>query len=273
MTPTGTSANGLPVLEQKNTGARRILGCRPTKPKLGAPPWKELHAVTPQENWKEVDWRKSGIGAPVLNQHQSNACVGFASATAFTVAWRLHIFDPDAPEFEFSPWFVYGNINGGRDEGSSIGEALDSLHTDGICFNSDVPEGTLFQSDFSDSAFQTAKRFHIKRAIQCPTFEDIASAILLGHPVAIAIHPGLGFQDCPPDGILPDRTGSLGALGHAMCAVGLHRIDDDWYLLVQNSWGDATWGLGGFCYMPRSYFPESDNPSWAIEVVSDESSF
>jgi hypothetical protein len=274
MTPNASSASVLPFLEEKDTRVRRILGCRLDKPKMGTPLWKERHGVLSRADWdQDLDFRRDAdIQAPVLNQGGTSACVGFASATAFALAWQLQHHNAEAAGLRFSPWFVYGNINGGVDEGSSVGEALDSLHTVGICRNDEVPEGTLFNTAFSSGAFDTAKGFRIEQAILCPSFDEIATAIQLTSPVVIAIHPGQGFQDCRFPGILPDRTGAVGSLGHAMCALGLKLIDNEWHLLVQNSYSEI-WGDVGFGYMPESYFPASENLSWAIKAVSDAPSF
>src|SRR5262245_40285077 len=221
---TGNDNSTVPFVLDR-LGNRRYLANLPGEPKLGTAPFSEQLELIPRSKWAAVDFRF--LGASVLNQHQSLACVGHAACTAFTVAWRLRGGSNDD---EFSPCFVYGMINHGVDGGSNIGEALDCLRASGICLDSEVPEGMLFQRDFPQQAFATAKRFRVELAISCPTFDEIASAIQLNFPVAFGIDIGDDFNT-GEGGILGERVGPRRPdHGHAMCAVGLQLIDGKPYL-------------------------------------------
>jgi hypothetical protein len=251
----GIHTNGLPYVEQG--GHRRILAClAPTRsyafPRFASP-------ILPRDQWKECSLRS--LGAKILDQNGHGSCVGHGSCSAFTYAWRYR----NASPHDFSACFLYGNINGGSDNGAVVGDALESLQSTGICLESEVPENDIFSRDFPRSSYDTAKRFKIEQAYHIETFDEIATAVQLGFAVSIGVEIGQAFE---PDGqgVLPELSGGGG--GHCMCVLGLKSINGRWYLEVQNSWG-ASWGAGGFCWMPESYF-RGQTDHWAVQACAED---
>ncbi len=253
----GTHDNGLPYVED-GSGHRRILGClKPTR-KYGAPLWKDVRAVLPRNAWQECSM--ISLGVPTLDQDGISGCVGWGSTGAFWEAWNASGGTPH----EFSPSFLYAQINGGSDNGAMVGDAIEALTKTGICLSSEVPDDMIYTREIPKSAYDTAARFKVKSWIQCATFDEMATAVQLRKPVSFGVEIGNAFEP-NSQGVIPDQRGGGG--GHCMRASGLKQINGKWYLEVRNSWG-VRFGLGGTCYMPESYFDETDN--WAIEVELDD---
>ena len=52
--------------------------------------------------------------------------------------------------------------------------------------------------------------------------------------------------------------------GHAMCLVGLKKINNQDYFIVRNSWGVEEWGDKGYCYIPFKYILRKGSNFWTI---------
>lgn len=84
-----------------------------------------------------------------------------------------------------------------------------------------------------DKLDEVARETPVRRAYLVTSFEDAASAIESGYPVAVCSMQGLGSRDS--DGFAPPR----GTWAHCMCFSGV-RYDKPG-LLCTNSWGNS-WG-------------------------------
>lgn len=220
--------------------------------------------LIPRPEWANIDF--SHLVPEVLDQDRQNACNAFASIQA------LHVLRAQAglPYVKLSPGNLYGRINGGRDAGSLLSDAIQALEKEGVCTVGTVPEFQWRPSRWPDTWREEAKKFRVLEAWDCPSFDHIASAIMLGFPVNLGILVGWNFR-VRDDGWLDDYRGGGG--GHAMCGVGLlyHRERRTWGIKVVNSWG-REWGQDGFAVVPESYFkatPFADG--WAVRGVVDPS--
>lgn len=255
-------ARGLEYADD-GSGHRRYLAAFPTpdRASVGLMRFSAVRSVVPRAAWKEFSLRP--LGATRWDQDGHGSCVGHGSGKALTYAWLA----AGQARQEFSPTFLYGLINGGRDQGAVVGDALVALQKTGIALMSQVPETMIYQRQFPAEAMSTAARFRIDPAesFNCPSFDEIASAILCGSPVSFGIEIGNAFE---PDarGVVPDRRGGGG--GHCMCAMGLKQVNGRWHLEVENSWG-ARWGQDGFCYLPESYF-EGGGDNWSLRAALDD---
>jgi hypothetical protein len=95
------------------------------------------------------------------------------------------------------------------------------------------------------------------KATFCPSFEAIASALQRNKAVHFGLLVDSGFS---PDsnGVIHAKRGHSGG-GHAVLAVGMKKIGAEWYLVMQNSWGES-WGGSkdgtvpkGCCLLHPSY--------------------
>lgn len=217
--------------------------------------------LVPRQQWAPIDFHH--LVPKILDQDGQGACNAFASVQA------LHVIRQQAglPFVELSAGNLYGRINGGRDAGSVLADALQELQRNGVCKAATVPHLSWRQRTWPDDWRAEARRFRILEAYDCPTFDHIASALLAGFPVNVGILVGRNFAPDSDDGWVPDYRGGGG--GHALCAVGLARKANRWGVMVANSWGQ-DWGQAGFAIVPESYFsrtPFAD--AWAVCGVVD----
>ncbi|HOV61668.1 MAG TPA: C1 family peptidase [Candidatus Hydrogenedentes bacterium] len=257
------------VLTVTIEGREYHLGCHPrllhpgaVYPILGSDPARPEIRLIPRDEWAEIDL--SHLVPEVLDQDGTNAC------NAFAAVQTLHVlrFEAGLPHVPLSPGNLYGRINGGVDGGSVLSDAIQALEKEGVCTAATVPELQWRQRSWPATWKEEAKKFRILEAFDCPSFDHLASAILLGFPVNLGILVGWKFK-VQADGWLADYRGGGG--GHAMCGVGLlyHRTRQTWGVKVVNSWG-KDWGQGGFAVVPESYFGSSPFvDGWAVRGVVD----
>lgn len=253
------SISDLPSVEFD--GIYRVLGCLPSFdnqfPMFG---WS--NTVLDESQWQEMDF--GHYNPPVKNQGQYSSCVGFSSSTCMEVAWM----QSGRPFAGFSPWFIYGTINGGRDAGARISDALLSLKSKGVCPDGGVEPGTIQQNKFPSVAYDDARRFRIFEAYQCGSFEEVCSAITLGFPVALGVKVGTNFAGLDEEGVAPLPKGFGG--GHAIAGIGLKRSSKyGWVVKIQNSWG-RNFGLGGCCYLRKEHFSAMHPDAFAIQAIFDD---
>jgi len=252
-------------------GRQYFLGCKPrllhpgsVYPVLGQDPNRRDIQLIPRNQWAEIDC--SHLVPEILDQDGQGACNAFASVQT------LHVLRNQAglPYVKLSAGNLYGRINGGVDAGSILSDAIQTLEKEGVCTAATVPELQWRQRNWPSTWKEEAKKFRILEAWDCPSFDHLASALLLGFPVNLGIMVGRNFTP-QEDGWLPDYRGGGG--GHAMCGVGLlyHRQRNTWGIKVANSWG-REWGQGGFAIVPESYFkPLLFTDAWAVRGCVDPS--
>jgi hypothetical protein len=255
----GIHENGLHYIE--HDGHKRILACLPNKKDYSHIKLFSAGITIPRSQWKEFDHDDSDL--PLLDQDGHGSCVGHGSCTVFQHAWNRAY--PNNNQ-RFSPNFLYGLVNGGSDNGASVGDAIDALVKTGICLESTVPEGNIiFERQFPKAAYTEASRFKAEEWSRVQTFDQIVTAILLDRMVSIGINCGRNFNP-NSQGVLPQSAGSSG--GHCLAAGrGLKFINGQWYPKVRNSWGN--WGVKGNCWMPESYFNGNDDHFVADQPAQD----
>jgi hypothetical protein len=244
-------------------GAYRFLGCNAPRPDFGGlPKWSANQPVLPQSQWAEFDRRDPRV--PVLNQGQHGSCVGHGGATAFSMAWLA-----SGQTFRrFSPCYLYGNINGGRDAGAIVSDAMQSLQRTGIALEEQVPEGQVYRQSSWSQFDATAQRFRIADAYHCETFDDLGSAAQLGFFICYGILVGNGFTSLDNEGV----PGVGGRGGHCMAGGDAMKRSSRWGWLIhnRNSWGQS-YGDNGCCYLAKQHFEYGGYlDSFAIRLVAND---
>jgi len=197
------------------------------------------------------------------NQGNLNSCVGFAGGfglmtylAATNVAGWTGL---DTPERQFSPAFVFNQINSFRmgtgehdsceTAGSRIKDLFTLLRDTGCTTWEDVP----YSVDDCDSVPSAAARnraaeFRILYDRDIPhDLAEVQSYLNNGQPVLFVAKLDESFFRVAP-GIVFDTVNGSGdvGLGHAMLAVGYD--DGVGAIKVMNSWG-RDWGDGGFAFV------------------------
>jgi len=214
--------------------------------------------LVPRAQWSPIT--TTAFLPPVTDQNGQWACVGFGSVGAMRAARILSGLE----DVHLSAGDLYRRINGGRDAGASITDALEELQINGVCSTSllgDLEWRKGQPPHWADEAPQ----FRVTEIWECNSFDAIISALQLGAAaVVFGIELGSNFS---PDarGVIGRKRGRGG--GHCQFAYGCEIIDGTWHAAVRNSWGN--WGLNGDCFMPESYFPSDDvYGAWGVRVVT-----
>lgn len=230
-----------------------------------APQYAEAFPAIPKSQWPKKGGGLRGFMPFVWDQGQQGSCGGHGGDAAFTAAWNYQFAENRTP-LEFSPTFLYGLCNGGKDQGSTPQDLRAALLDQGTCLRSTVGPGQIYSRNFPASALTEAKRFRAGLAPVVTTFEDMVSASLRGHALFSGIFCGKSFKP-NSQGVVPewDRA-TVG--GHCTAQIGeFEVIDGKPGLWTLNSWS-KSWGVDGWCWLPRSYFDGGLPAFGAVAIVS-----
>lgn len=199
----------------------------------------------------------------ILNQKSTSACVGHMEAGAFETAWKLK----NAAPHPFSAFFVYAQINGGRDAGAMIADALEAGMKIGHATEAEVPaDGSVkFTRQIPSGVYEVGKRFKIAKGERLRTSREIYSSLQLGFVVCLGIDCGRAFDTDAEGYIYPQRGGGG---GHGVYLMGMKQRNGDWYGEMPNSWG-SSFGIGGVGYLHPSYF-DGNADAYRIEVAGED---
>lgn len=226
----------------------------------GLPRFAAAHNLVPRAEWQDVDL--SPFLHPVWDQGQHGSCVGHGSATAYHLAYR--IAGGTVPEGGFSPTSLYALINGGRDRGAVVSDAMDALMKNGLGLMSEVPESIIYEQQISSQAKASRARFKVLDAYHVDTFDALGSALQLGFPVSFGIMLPGRFMILNAEGVC--GLGGRGLGGHCMAAYGTKRLaNGQWAIRVRNSWG-TRWGVSGNCLLVEEHFNDPHLDAFAIRA-------
>lgn len=173
----------------------------------------------------------------VKNQRNKSSCNGFAEATALSKARvrRLGM----KHRLDLSGAYAYSLINGGRDRGSMLDDGMEKCGTHGIATEATVPWDAIFRSQY-DTAKADAEAAENK-GLECYAVRTelaLASALVNGFDVVVAVHAGNGFMQVNAEGI---AQGDNGPGNHAVSADGIGWSEGLKCILFdhQGSWGTS----------------------------------
>nr|WP_275403885.1 LamG-like jellyroll fold domain-containing protein [Pseudonocardia acidicola] len=216
---------------------------------------------------------------PVYDQGRMNDCTAHAMAAALHVVLKRQQARDVAP---LSRLFIYYNER--KDEGTlgqglygrpvQMRDCLQSVAKVGCCPEELWP----YQIEALDRPppaplYVVAARRRVttyERVVQ--DLDHLKACLWSGFPFVFGIRMFSGFPAYGSSGVaevpVPAPTERpLG--GHALLAVGYD--DRRQVFIVRNSWG-ATWGDGGFAYLPYRYLtdPYLSFDHWVVSAVSDD---
>ena len=223
-----------PVVDDALVNPRFGMGLLPSQNKGRFKAFAATNPIIPRAQWNQTSFRF--LGVPILNQGSHGSCVGHGSVTAFWNAWLLSGATPQ----QFSACWIYGLINGGRDAGASIDQALTVIEEQGVGLLSDVPEGMVFKRNFPAQAATNAARFKAEGYV-ANTVDELGTGLQLGFFPVFGVTVGMAFQNYSGTGLI--RVG-FGPANHCVTADGMQLVNGAWVLNGVNSWG-TSWGDGG----------------------------
>jgi len=202
---------------------------------------------------------------PPGDQGQEGSCVAWATAYAYRgfldqveYQWGLErtsgpvVCDLCDPDHNFSPAYVYNQLNGGHDNGLDPIAALNLLRNQGVATLAEmpyVPGQYLLQPTASQIAaaapFKIASFAKLGFSLYFininPSLTAIKAQLAAGHPVLIGVSVDDSFENLGANQIWKNFVGKNYG-GHELVLVG---YDDSRNAFeFQNSWG-TSWGTGG----------------------------
>jgi C1A family cysteine protease/fibronectin type 3 domain-containing protein len=217
---------------------------------------------------------------PVGSQGGQGSCVAWSVAYA-TKSYQEYIERKDKTNWNyidgakinysriFSPAFVYNQINGGKDNGSVIENALALVVSKGVPTWETMPYTDRdFKTQPTASQMEAASKFKAKEFLRIKSTEinDIKKQITLGRPVVTGIPVSEGFYSLGKKVYSVPKGTNLG--GHAIVIVG---YDDSLNAFkIQNSWGTG-WGDKGFGFIDYQFFMKNAYMGYVLIDTIDTS--
>jgi hypothetical protein len=227
---------------------------------------------------------------PVGNQGQQGSCVAWATSYYYK-SWsekQDHGWSLTDTKHQFSPSFVYNQINGGGDNGSSFYSALSLLQNTG---DVDIAEFPYNQNNYTNQP--TAAQLQAARPYRIPSgwtsffnrgddgpysppndISNVKAWIAGSKPVVMGIPI---FKDWPDDYGNPNKSyyvyngTSAFAGGHGVCIVGYDDninpggadADHKGGFKMINSWG-ASWNGNGYVWLSYDFVKRYIWEAWTM---------
>lgn len=226
--------------------------------------WRKVDGVVREDFTGDVfNFEVAGDHSYVADGVGVHNCCGFASVQIVEAERRQEGME----EVGLSEGDLYAHINGGRDQGALLEDALERLMTVGVARRSSVPPLTVYKNQINEAHAGPERKFYrVTEAWWCPTAVHAVSAVLRGFRVLGGVFWTDGDRP-DPEGYLPlQGRGSRG--GHAIPFFGTRKRGGEWYLPFINSWS-VQWGQRGWGYWPVRRLAEggSNFGMWALRAA------
>ena len=241
----------------------RFLGTHRSTKALACPVVADDNPDAPiidESEWVEQDPPEQFI-PPLADQNGVGACNAFAATNLLTTQRLVSGFE----WYELFPGDLYGRINGGRDQGSTLEDALDALLREGVADR----DPSLALYEWRRRTANTASRANNKilEYNLCPGYRAIMSQTQRGFAVAFGCGVGGNFE-ADSRGYVPPARGRTG--GHAMILLpfAMKVINGRKCPAVFNSW--QGWGIDGrgWAWLDPSYLSDGGWNSYSARVVT-----
>lgn len=127
--------------------------------------------------WFDSSW--------ITNQNGHGSCASFGGSSALAKARVLG----GQPRIDLSGDYLYSLVNGGRDRGSMLDDNMEAMMNKGVCKRSTVKLGQIYRNKYNTSkADAEAKRFRGHELHAVRNEQEMATQLVLGNPVVMAIH-------------------------------------------------------------------------------------
>ncbi|MEO0108597.1 MAG: C1 family peptidase, partial [candidate division WOR-3 bacterium] len=199
---------------------------------------------------------------PVGDQGMQGSCTawGVAYYHKTHLEWIEHHWDVTQTRYQFSPAFTYNQINGGVDQGSSVGDAFALLCEQGCASMADCPynqnNATSWPSEsaYSHALWYRSEAGYFVMLTDTTGLNQVKQLLNNGYSSVFAIFVWGNFDEISRYGniyCVSDRTGSNRG-GHVVTCVGyddtLITHDGRGAFKLVNSWGTG-WGASGYFWM------------------------
>ncbi|MBM7556421.1 C1 family peptidase [Halanaerobacter jeridensis] len=187
---------------------------------------------------------------PVGNQGSQGSCVGWATAYAYKTYQEKqdHNWNVNSRDNQFSPAYVYNQINGGQDRGSHVNDALNLIKNQGVCPLSVMPyDDNDYWTQPNSRQRQVASKYKAKSwgTLAAGNVSAMKNHLAAGDVITVAIPVYQDFNVSNSNPIYDNTYGNLSGW-HAITFVGYSDSKRAFKLI--NSWG-SRWGFNGYGWM------------------------
>jgi hypothetical protein len=198
--------------------AGKATGLKPRRTRFGGlpgvPVFRDRVTVIPVNEWS----RHYGKGTKhLVNDIFDQDGVGSCASEAATQCIQIKREWAGMPFVQLSPWFLYRQVNGGSDSGSTLDDNVLATQRTGICTMQAYPRSMGWRAEPSAAAKAEAKLYRSIEWFDISTKEEFGTALILRFPVF------------------------YGRAGHAITGVEI----TEGGIIYANSW-DESWGDRGF---------------------------
>lgn len=223
--------------------------------------------AVPEAEWREIDRRKAFYDLNWYpDQRQCNGCTGFSSAMTASKARVL----AGQPAVKLSGAYLYSLINGGRDQGSNIGDALQALKTNGACPEEicDIHKGYDCIYRKTTKQFDAeAARFKVEKSFTVDSVEQAVAVIQRGGVLEFAVKVGRNFGRIDSEGV---SAFDAGTSNHAVHADGLRKTNSHGWCLDCQTW-TASFGDKSRWLWPLEYIERTGGQEmWGVFALIDD---
>ena len=185
------------------------------------------------------------------DQGAQGSCTAWATAYALKSYLEKVDFDwnQNVPEHQFSPAYVYNQINGGKDQGSKISDAMELIVKQGVCSLKTMPYN---EKNFTNKPNQTQKNEAAK--YKSKSWSTLAAGNVAifkekladKRPIVIGVPLYPDFDTISTNNPVYNNTNGQSRGNHAICLIGYD--DSKKAFRFINSWG-KSWGLSGYGFI------------------------
>ena len=225
----------------------------------------------------EVDW--SNREPPVGDQGQQGSCVAWATGYYYKTyqEGKEHKWDLSTSDHQFSPAFIYNQINGGQDSGSTIADAMKLIRQKGCDTLSEFPySDTDYTAQPTNVQLQEALSY---RSVGYSEFfsgqrnaniDELKKYLATGDTIVFAIPVYSNFMYAPNDPNYVVGTKKKGRYfgGHAIQCVGYN--DTLQAFKIINSWGTG-WGYKGYTNVSYDFIQQYAWEAWCMDDAINDS--
>lgn len=190
----------------------------------------------------------------VGNQGGQLSCVGWAVGYYCKTYHEVVEKGWSANKNAYSPSWIYNQINGGQDNGSSIGGAMDLLVNQGCDFKDNFPYSSANYTTQPDNGSKTNSTHYKSSSWQYvqKNTGDFKTILALSRVLVISIPVYPDFDRLRASNEIYDDFSGSSRGNHAICIVGYD--DNRQAFKFINSWGTG-WGLSGYGWIAYSKIP------------------
>lgn len=211
-------------------------------------------------------------GPEFVPYQRHNNC---ASAAADTIVMKT-IYDRSGVFVKLSDTYTYSWINGGRDQGSMLADACESIQEHGVCLAESCGPDAIYRrqydtakADAEAARFKAAECYAIRRQSDIDEmWRQFWSALCVGFKIGVAVEVGARFENLDSNGICGvDR----GQGNHAVHADGIAWAGGQLVATCGNSWG-TTFGMQGRMNLIQQHFAETIgvHEHYAVRTAIDD---